>query len=114
MTIISTTYQTDQGSVVRIRIDAAKAAITGNAAPAGAMTEPHIEAQVSQAGSRRKYGLNPRGVRYRRVGTGTDLNKVFTVFVPALTQASQTALLATDPITYKGNTYTTPVGVAES
>lgn len=114
MAIITSKYQSNSGGVYRIRLDAAKAGITGNAAPTGAITDPNVEVEVSEAGSRRKFGLHPRGVRYRRVGTGADLNKVFTVFVPALTEASQTALLATDPITYKGQSYTTPVAVPET
>lgn len=114
MAIITTKYQSNSGGIYRIRLDAAKAAIVGNAAPAGAITDPNVEVEVAEAGSRRKFGLHPRGVRYRRVGTGADLNKVFTVFVPALTEASLTALVATDPISYKGENYTTPVVVPET
>jgi len=114
MAIVTSKYQSNAGGIYRIRLDAAKAGITGNAAPAGGITDPNVEVEVAEAGSRRKFGIHPRGVRYRRVGTGADLNKVSTVFIPALTEASLTALVATDPITYKGQTYTTPVVVPET
>lgn len=114
MAIVSRKYQSDQGGIYRIRLDAAKAGITGNAEPAGAITDASVEVEVSEAGSRRKFGIHPRGVRYSRVGTGPDLNKRFSVFIPALTAASQTALLGTDTITYKGQSYTDPRPVAES
>lgn len=114
MALVTSKYQSDSGGIYRIRLDAAKAGITGNAAPAGAISDPNVEVEVAEAGSRRKFGIHPRGVRYSRIGTGADLNKRFSVFVPALTPASYTALLGTDTITYKGASYTTPVPVPET
>lgn len=114
MPIVSRKYQSNQGGIYRIRLDSAKAGITGNAEPTGAITDANVEVEVAEAGNRRKFGLHPRGVRYSRVGTGADLNKRFSVFIPAFTQASQEALLGTNEITYKGATYTDPRAVPES
>lgn len=114
MAIVSRKYQSNSGAVYRIRLDAAKAGITGNAEPAGGITDPNVEVEVSEAGSRRKFGIHPRGVRYSRVGTGADLNKRFSVFIPAFTEASLTALVGTNEITYKGATYTDPRAVPET
>lgn len=114
MAIVNRKYQSNQGGIYRIRLDSAKAGITGNAEPAGAITDANVEVEVSEAGSRRKFGIHPRGVRYSRIGTGADLNKRFSVFIPAFTQASQEALLGTNEITYKGATYGTPVPVPET
>lgn len=113
MATIRTKYQSDSGAIYKIRIDSAKAGITGNTAPAGAITDPNVEVQVSQAGQRRKFGIAPRGVYFQRTGSGADLNKVFRVFVPALTPAAFTTLSTAASITYKGNTYDTPSPVPE-
>jgi hypothetical protein len=114
MSIVSKKYQTDQGTVIKIRLDSAKAAITGNTEPAGAITDTQLQASVSHIGNRRRLGVQARGVYFSRVGTGTDLNKVFRVFIPAFTQASQTTIAGTTSITYKGNTFTNPVAVGEA
>ena len=107
-------YQSKDGGIYRISLDTAKAGITGNAEPAGAITDNNVEVEVSEAGNTRKFGLHPRGVRGKRVGTGDDLNKVFTVFVPCFTEASQSAILTVGSFTYKGNSYTDLVPVNES
>lgn len=98
-------YQTDAGTIVRLRMDDAKGAITGNTEPAGAIDDSKIWAIVSDAGRRRKLSLAPRGVVFTREGTGADLNKVFRVFIPALTPAALTALVAAGTIEYKGEDY---------
>lgn len=114
MAIVSSKYQSNGGGIYRIRLDAAKLGITGNTPPAGAITDPNVEVEVSEAGSRRKFGIHPRGVRFSRVGTGADLNKRFSVFIPALTEASLAAIAATESITYKGQTFTDARIVPES
>lgn len=114
MPLTTTKYQSDADGIYRIRLDVAKAGIAGNTAPAGAITDPNVEVEVSEAGSRRKFGIHPRGVRFSRVGAGADLNRVFRVFIPALTPAALTALVTAGTITYKGNTYTTPSVVPET
>jgi len=114
MAIVTSKYQTDGGSVFKIRLDAAKVAVTGNTAPTGAITDANVEVEVSEAGSRRKFGLHPRGVRGTRIGTGADLNKRFSVFLPALTQVSLQAILTAGSFTYKGQSYTDLSTVAES
>jgi hypothetical protein len=114
MAIVTSKYQSNAGGIYRIRLDAAKLAIVGNAAPAGAISDPNVEVEVAEAGSRRKFGIHPRGVRFSRKGTGADLNKTFSVFIPCLTEAALTAIAATDPITYKGEPYTDARVVPES
>lgn len=106
-------YETDAGTVVRLRMDTAKK-IAANAEPAGGVDDAKIFAIVSDAGRRRKASLAPRGAWFSRVGTGADLNKVFRVFIPALTQASLTAIAALASVTYKGNTYNFVSTVSES
>lgn len=114
MPIVTSKYQSNAGGIYRIRLDSAKAGVTGNTAPAGALTDANVEVEVSEAGSRRKFGIHPRGVRAKRVGTGTDLNKVFSVFIPCLTETALTTLSTAASITYKGNTYTDPVIIPET
>lgn len=106
MAIRNFKYQSDGGGIYRIRMDTAKATITGQTEPAGAISDNNVEVEVSEAGSRRKFGLHPRGVYGSRIGAGADLNKTFRVFVPCFTTASQTALLTAGSFTYKGNSYT--------
>lgn len=107
-------YQTDAGTIVRIRMDTAKKGITDNTEPAGAVDDPKIFAQVSDAGRRRKISLAPRGAIFSRTGTGADLNKVFRVFIPCLTPAALTAIGGQASITYKGGTYTFVNTVSEA
>lgn len=114
MAIVTTKYQSDGGGIYKIRMDSAKAGVTGNTAPTGALTDGNVEVEVSEAGSRRKFGIHPRGVYFSRVGTGTDLNKVFRVFIPALTPAAFTALSTAASVTYKGNSYSNPSPVSET
>lgn len=113
MAIIRTKYEADSGNIYKIRLDSAKAAITGNGAPAGAISDLNVEVQVSFAGRKRKYGIHPRGVYFSRVGTGADLNKVFRVFIPALTPGAFDTLKALTTLTYKTQTYALPDPVAE-
>ena len=98
-------YQTDAGTIVRIRMDEAKAGILNNTEPAGALDDPNVYAIVSDKGRRRKQSLAPRGCTFTRTGTLTQLNKVFTVFIPTFTPAAQAAVAAQASITYKGNSY---------
>lgn len=99
-------YETDAGTIVRLRMDTAKKAIASNTEPAGTVDDAKIFAVVADAGRRRKISLAPRGCVFSRTGTGADLNKVFRVFIPCLTPAAQTAISALASITYKGGTYT--------
>jgi len=106
MAVVSSKYQSNSGGIYKIRLDAAKLSVTGNTPPVGGITDPNVEVEVAEAGSRRKFGLHPRGVRGTRIGTGADLNKRFTVFIPALTTASLTGLLSAGTFSYKGQSYT--------
>lgn len=114
MAVVPRKYQSNSGGVYRIRLDQDKAAIADNTEPSGAITDPNVEVEVSEAGNRRKGGIHPRGVRFSRVGTGADLNKRFSVFIPCLTPAAFNALSVATSITYKGEVYNTPVPIPES
>lgn len=114
MTIVTSKYESNAGLVYKIRMDVAKVGITGNAVPAGAIDDPNVEVEVSEAGSRRKFGLHPRGVRGKRVGTGADLNKVFSVFIPVLTPGAIQTLVTAGTFTYKSQTYTDLTVVPET
>lgn len=114
MARVTSKYQSDAGTVVKIRLDSDKLAITGNTPPAGAVGDAQLVAIVSNPGNRRKQGLHARGVYFSRVGAGADLNKVFRVFIPCLTQAAQTAIAGTASITYRGQTYINPVPIGEA
>lgn len=107
-------YQTDAGTIVRLRMDTAKKAVADNDEPAGAVDDPKVFAVVSDAGRRRKISLAPRGVIFSRVGTGADLNKVFRIFIPCLTPAALTAIGGKASITYKTQTYTFVNTVSEA
>lgn len=101
----TTLYETDAGNKFKIRLSTQSAAITGNTAPAGPDTDPNVEVKVSQAGNRRKFGLAPRGVRYKRTtGTG-DATKAYYTFVPSLTPAARTAMFAANEATFGGFTW---------
>lgn len=86
-------YQTDAGTIVRIRSSAQVLAFTGQAEPAGAVDEPNVYAFASNPGSRRKKALNARGVVLTRaVGTAPNI-LVRRTFVPIYTQAAWTAIV---------------------
>jgi hypothetical protein len=80
-------YQTDAGTIVRVRIGAGAAAVAGNTEPAGAIDDGRIFAYASKAGNRRGGQLNARGLLERFTGTGIN-RKRFTTFVPILTPAA--------------------------
>lgn len=114
MARVTTKYQSNSGGIYRIRLDSAKVGVTGNSAPAGAITDPKVEVEVSEYGNRRKGGIHPRGVIGSRAGSGVDVNKTFRVFIPCLTPDSLTAVLVGDTFSYKGNTYTNLVEIGET
>jgi len=103
---VETKYQSDSGTVVRIRIGTDAAALASNPAPAGALDDSNIFAFASNPGSRRKKALNARGVVLgRSVGTAPD-TFVRRTFVPILTQAGLTAITVGTAITINGVAYT--------
>lgn len=99
-------YETDAGTVVRIRISDAALGVLGNAPPAGAIDDPNIYAYAQNPGSKRKKQLNARGVRLQRfVGTGAA-RKRFTTFVPILTEAALDAVTVGATVTLNAVEYT--------
>ena len=106
-------YQSDANGIYMMKISTDKAGLAGDEAVSGAVTDPNVEVIVS--GSKRKYGLKPRGVRFSRevVATGGDTFRKY-IFIPCANKATQTALLAETTITYKTLEYKDPISVSES
>lgn len=99
-------YQTDAGTIVRIRISDQGLAALANAEPAGAVTDSKIFAFARNPGSRRKKELNARGVVLGRL-VGVAPNQ-FTrrTFLPILTPARLTAIALDATVTLNGQEYT--------
>lgn len=75
-------YQTDAGTIVRIRVSSATIAAVGNTAITAAVDDGNIFAFAQNPGSKRKKQLNARGLRLERfTGTGAA-RKRFTTFMP--------------------------------
>lgn len=81
-------YETDAGTIVRVRIGAGAAAVAGNTEPAGAIEDGRVFAYASKAGNRRGGQLNARGLRLERFTGAGIARKRFTTFVPILTPAA--------------------------
>jgi len=79
-------YESNAGTIHRLRISAEKAAVASNTEPSGAIDSP-IKVKVSKGN--REFGLRPRGVRLYRTVTGGSGNeavtKVLYSFLPILT-----------------------------
>ena len=99
-------YQTDAGTVINLRMDQGKKAVTGNTEPTGAIDDPKLFAVVSDKGRRRKSSLAPRGVTCYRTLTGTigstEVTKTFYVFIPCLTPTAQQTILSAANVNYGG------------
>jgi len=99
-------YETDAGTIGRIRISDASAAALANAEPAGAVDDPNVFAFASNPGSKRKKQLNARGVKLgRTVGTAPNTFTRYT-FLPILTKARLDAIAIDATVTLNGNEYT--------
>jgi hypothetical protein len=86
-------YQTDAGTIVRIRSSSQVVAFTGQAEPAGAVDDPNVFAYASNPGSKRKKQLNARGVILtREVGTAPNII-VRRTFVPIFTKTAFDAIV---------------------
>ena len=105
-------YQSNAGGVYRMRISSDKAGLAGDGSIAALVTDPNVEVLVRK--NRRRSGISARGVRFSQdiAATGGRVLKVY-VFVPCVTPAVQAALLSEDTITYKGQTWSNPLPVAE-
>lgn len=99
-------YQTDKGTIVRLRAGEAAVTLAGNAEPAGALTDGRIYAYASRPGNRRGGQLNARGLRLERfLGVGVA-RKRFTTFVPVFTPAALNAFTDGAALTINGEEYT--------
>lgn len=99
-------YQTDAGTIVRIRVADEALTAVANGEPAGAVDDAAIWAFASNPGSKRKKALNARGlILGRTVGTAPN---TFTrrTFLPVLTPAALTAIAIDAPVTLDGVEYT--------
>lgn len=99
-------YETNAGTVVRIRISDAALGVLGNTPPAGAVDDGNIYAYAQNPGSKRKKQLNARGARLQRfTGTGAA-RKRFTTFVPILTPTAWEAVVVGSTVTLNSVEYT--------
>lgn len=107
-------YQTDAGTIGRIRISTDSAAVAGNTEPAGAVDDENVFAFASNPGSRRKKQLNARGiVLTRTVGTAPNTFKRRT-FVPILTKAGLDGITIDTAVTVGGVAYTVASKIQEA
>lgn len=112
MSFTNTLYQSDAGSVYKIRISEDKADLGGAGAVATAITDPNVEVIASEGG-RKKFGIHARGVKFSRtVGIPPESFKKY-IFIPCMTKTIQNELLAEANITYKTLVYDNPTSVAE-
>lgn len=117
MSFINTKYQTNAGTIVRVRISTDVAAVSGNTAPAGALDDTALSVSSAHM-SARKGWTRARGVRVRRligtVGTGAAARDLFEfATITALTPAAQTAMRSAETITYAGQTWIPVSNISE-
>lgn len=109
-------YESDSGSIHKLRMSTAKAAVANNTEPSGSI-DSSIRVKVSK--SNREYGIRPRGARlYRTVtgGTGDDaVTKTLYAFLPILTAAvyDGNSFAEEATVTYNGSTWKVLSKVAE-
>ena len=98
-------YETDAGTVVRIRLSDAVFTLAGTE-PAGAVTESNWFVSVSTS-KRSQTRLKARGWKYSRAVTvaGEDKKLLFTLFIPKLTPAAYSATQAAT-VDYGGEQWT--------
>lgn len=107
-------YQTDAGTVVRIRASDQTIGISGNTAVTSAVSDPNLFAFASNPGSRKKKELNARGIILQRfTGTGAS-RKRFTTFAPIFSPTAFAALNVGTEVTLAGGTYTIASKVPEA
>ncbi len=80
-------YETDAGTVIRIRMSVEGSTAAGNIEPAGAVDDVKIFAFASNPGSKRKKALNARGVILGRTVGVAPNTFVRRTFLPILTRA---------------------------
>jgi len=109
-----TKYQTDEGTVVNIRVSSATIAATGQGVPAGAVDDANLWAFARNPGSRRKKELNARGVVLGRT-VGTAPNQFMRrTFLPILTKAALDAIAIDSAVTLNSVVYTVQSKVQEA
>lgn len=98
-------YQTNAGTIVRIRISDQAVAALDNAEPGGALDDINIWAFASSPGSKKKKALNARGfILGRTVGTAPN-QFVRKTFLPILTIAAWTNTALNEAVTLNGVAY---------
>lgn len=98
-------YETDAGTIVRIRASSQTVSASGNTAPSGAIDDLNIFAYAANPGSKRKKQLNARGLRLRReLGTAPLTFNRYT-FIPFFTLAGMAAVALESDITLGGVTW---------
>lgn len=113
-TFSTSKYETNAGTIVRIRISDAAKAVLSNAEPAGAIDDGNIYAYAQNPGSKRKKQLNARGVRLQRfTGTGAA-RKRYTTFLPILTKTVWDGITVGADVTLNTVAYTVADKVDEA
>ena len=106
MAFVESKYQTDEGTVVRIRVDQSTLDAAGQVVPSGVVADSALWAFASNPGSRRKKQLNARGlVLGRSVGIAPNAF-VRKTFIPILTLTAWTDTEIGDAVTTGGQAYT--------
>jgi hypothetical protein len=99
-------YETDEGTIIRIRATDSTAGAPGNTEPAGAVDDIRLFAKASEPGNRRNSELNARGlILGRNVGTAPNVF-VRRTFVPYFTKAAMDAVAIDSEVTINGVVYT--------
>lgn len=107
-------YQTNAGTIVRIRTSDATIAVAGNTAVTGTPDDANIFAYAQNPGSKRKKQLNARGLKLQRfTGTG-DARKRYTTFVPFFSQTALDAITIGTAITLRTVAWTVFDKVSEA
>lgn len=103
---VETKYETDSGTIVRIRVGESAAGQAKNTAPAGAVSDRALFAFSSNPGSKRKKELNARGlILGRDVGTAPD-QFVRRTFMPVLTPTAFDSYAIGEAVTIDAIAYT--------
>lgn len=114
MAFVESKYETDEGTVVRIRVSTETTGAAGQVIPAGAVEDSALWAFASNPGSRRKKQLNARGlVLGRTVGAAPD-QFVRKTFIPILTLTAWTDTEIGDPVEVGGVNYTVRAKVPQA
>lgn len=114
MGFLRSKYKSDAGGVYNIRVSTNTLTVTGNAPPTEAVTDRHVEVSVGNHGSKRKAGINARGLVLERfTGTGEG-RKRYTTFLPILDPTAFTTFAVGEEVPLGAVNWTVASDVAET